>query len=114
MSADNFNLGETEMQSLSFKVFVEFNGGGTARSSYLPSRLGCVGADFEAGDRRLGLNYRDHGRRTCRIVACASGAESQSASSSSNSFLTRSQSYALLKQQMEVAAKSEVVSKFNS
>ncbi|XP_074381681.1 uncharacterized protein LOC141723712 isoform X1 [Apium graveolens] len=92
------------MQSLSFKAFVEFNG--TARSSCLPSRLGCVSTDFEAGDRRSGLNYRYYGR-TCRIVACASGAESQSASSSSNSFLTRSQSYALLKQQMEVAAKSE-------
>nr|XP_017219341.1 PREDICTED: uncharacterized protein LOC108196528 isoform X2 [Daucus carota subsp. sativus] len=96
------------MQSLSFKVFVDFNGGGTARLPCFPSRLGSVGADFEAGDRRLGLNYRDHGR-TCRIVACSSGADSQSqsASSSSNSFLTRSQSYALLKQQMEVAAKSE-------
>lgn len=98
------------MQSLSFKVFVDFNGGGTARSSCLPSRLGFVSADFEAGDRRLGLNYRDQGR-TCRIVACASGAESQSASSSSKSFLSRSQSYALLKQQMEVAAKSEVISR---
>ncbi|PWA94198.1 ApaG domain-containing protein [Artemisia annua] len=55
--------------------------------------------------------------RNCRIVARASerdggaGAEaenlSQQSSSSSSSFFQRSQSYALMKQQMELAAKSE-------
>lgn len=91
------------MQSLSFKVFMDFNAGGTSRSC-------LANRDLEVGERRKGMNCRDHWR-TCRIVACASGAESQSASSSSNSnsnsFLSRTQSYALLKQQMEVAAKSE-------
>ncbi|KAJ1439073.1 UVR domain [Sesbania bispinosa] len=45
-------------------------------------------------------------RKRSEIVACASEGDSGS-SSSSSSFISRTQTYALLKQQMEVAAKSE-------
>lgn len=100
------------MHSLNLRVLSDFNTG-TTRSSW-PGRFGCGVSDFEAGTRRrwLNLNCRDQSK-TWRIVACSSeinsggdgggsgGVESQS------SFLSRSQTYALLKQQMEVAAKSE-------
>ncbi|KAL7191943.1 hypothetical protein ACSBR2_023923 [Camellia fascicularis] len=100
------------MHSLNLRVLSDFNTG-TTRSSW-PGRFGGGVSDFEAGTRRrlLNLNCRDQSK-TWRIVACSSeinsggdgggsgGVESQS------SFLSRSQTYALLKQQMEVAAKSE-------
>ncbi|KAI7979019.1 Protein ApaG [Camellia lanceoleosa] len=100
------------MHSLNLRVLSDFNTG-TTRSSW-PGRFGCGVSDFEAGTRRrwLNLNCRDQSK-TWRIVACSSdinsggdgggsgGVESQS------SFLSRSQTYVLLKQQMEVAAKSE-------
>lgn len=66
--------------------------------------------------RRQQINCRDVSKK-CRIVACASsernvdsGGESRipSSKSSEGSFLTRNQTYALIKQQMEVAAKQEV------
>lgn len=92
---------------------MDSNAGAAARSSW-PGRLNCGVGDLEAVTRRqLSWSYQ---ARTVRIIACATernndggvgagGAESQSQSSSS--FLSRSQTYALLKQQMEVAAKSE-------
>lgn len=103
------------MHSLSLKAFGDVNAG--ARRCF-PS---------EAGPRREWLNCsRELPRRNCRIVACSpegnggggggaagggGGGEgkssSLSSSSSGRSFPTRSQTYALLKQQMEVAAKSE-------
>ena len=96
------------MQSLNLKVFTDFNTG-TARP--WPGRIGGGLAQFEAAARRPWLNGRDHAK-ALKIAACSSeknsggngGLESQSQSS----FLSRSQTYALLKQQMEVAAKSEV------
>ncbi|CAL5374926.1 unnamed protein product [Camellia sinensis] len=100
------------MHSLNLRVLSDFNTGTTGSS--WPGRFGCGVSDFEAGTRRrwLNLNCRDQSKMW-RIVACSSeinsggdgggsgGVESQS------SFLSRSQTYALLKQQMEVAAKSE-------
>lgn len=60
-----------------------------------------------AGSRLLGVEG-GRAKRRCGIVACASEGESPTSSSSTSSFLSRTQTYALLKQQMEVAAKSEV------
>uniref|UniRef100_A0A5B7BGX1 Uncharacterized protein n=1 Tax=Davidia involucrata TaxID=16924 RepID=A0A5B7BGX1_DAVIN len=98
------------MHSLSLKVFTDFNAG-TTRS--WAGRLSCGVADFETGTRRQWLNCRDLAK-TCRIVACSSernsggnGSSGGTESQSSSSFLSRSQTYAMLKQQMEVAAKSE-------
>ncbi|XP_059657895.1 uncharacterized protein LOC132304308 [Cornus florida] len=93
------------MHSLNLKVLADFNAGTTRCRP--PGRLSFGVADFEAGTRRQWLNCRSWGK-TSRIVACSSersgGAESQQ---SSSSYLSRSQTYAMLKQQMEVAAKSE-------
>ncbi|KAI3686440.1 hypothetical protein L1987_80116 [Smallanthus sonchifolius] len=97
------------MHSVSLKLFMEFN--------CVESRHTTLGrASFGAGDRPVRLNCGDWGRRSCRIIARASerdadagagaGAESQSQQNSS-SFFARNQTYALLKQQMELAAKSE-------
>ncbi|GMH01272.1 hypothetical protein Nepgr_003111 [Nepenthes gracilis] len=90
------------MHSFSPKLFTDFNvgaiGNGSGPKSY---GFSVVGGD---------------GLRRCRIVACSfsqgNGGESPSPSSnpistSGSSFLSRSQTYALLKHQMEVAAKSE-------
>ncbi|GFZ12025.1 hypothetical protein Acr_23g0004100 [Actinidia rufa] len=93
------------MQSLNLKVFTDFNTGTTRP---WPGRRGGGLAEFEAAARRPWLSWRDHAK-ALKIAACSSernsggngGLESQS------SFLSRSQTYALLKQQMEVAAKSE-------
>lgn len=51
------------------------------------------------------LNSETKVRRRSFTVACASEGESGSGTSS---FLSRTQTYALLKQQLQVAAKSEV------
>ncbi|CAK9164279.1 unnamed protein product [Ilex paraguariensis] len=99
------------MHSLSPKVISDFNAG--TKSSWL-SRLSSGVAELESGTRRQWLNCRYH-MRICKIVACTpernigggGGGESGSRGGSSSSFLSRSQTYALLKQQMEVAAKSE-------
>ncbi|XP_068665595.1 uncharacterized protein [Aristolochia californica] len=78
------------MQSLSLKVFADFRSG-SAKS-------------WPRGRRSRDIN------KTVGIVACASeknGERSGGDKSLMGSFLSRSQTYALLKQQMEVAAKSE-------
>jgi ApaG protein len=108
------------MHSLSFKVSTD-NCTGTTRRCF-PGRGTHGVADLEVRAARVGLGFRDFGKAG-RIVACSSESErkrsngwSGSRSSSPSpgpgpkpsSFLSRSQSYALLKQQMEVAAKSEV------
>lgn len=100
------------MHSLSFKVLGDFNAGSRMN---LPGRGSFCVPEMEVGAMRCFGGRRGFGR-TCRIVACASerngdggGSQSQSASASrSRSFLSRSETYALLKQQLEVAAKSEV------
>ncbi|KAK9926874.1 hypothetical protein M0R45_024082 [Rubus argutus] len=107
------------MHSLSFKVSTDYCAGTTRRC--FPGRGAYGVADLEVRTTRVGLGFRDFGKAG-RIVACSSESErkrsngwSGSRSSSPSpgpgpkpsSFLSRSQSYALLKQQMEVAAKSE-------
>ncbi|KAL2515326.1 uncharacterized protein Fot_29297 [Forsythia ovata] len=92
------------MHSLNLKVVNDFN----ARS--WPSRLGV---DSEAaGARRQWLNYnsiyKHQNVRIVKIVACSTPENPTPASGSGqNSVLSRTQTYALLKQQLEVAAKSE-------
>lgn len=89
------------MHSLSLRVFTDFNAA-AARCS--PGRGGYGVSSFG-----------EFNGKGFRILACASerngngGGRSRSSSPSTaaNSFLSRSQTYALLKQQMEVAAKSE-------
>ncbi|KAM7471294.1 hypothetical protein LguiA_009477 [Lonicera macranthoides] len=94
------------MHSLSLKVSMDFNAG-TSRSSW-PGRISGGVLDLEVGSRKQFLNCRDNNPRFCRIVACSSERNtSGGGAQSSSSFLSRSQTYALLKQQMEVAAKSE-------
>ncbi|KVH98933.1 uncharacterized protein LOC112514981 [Cynara cardunculus var. scolymus] len=100
------------MHSMSLKLFVDCN---DVESRYTaPGRV-----SFGVGDFPVRFNCRDQGRRNCRIIARASerdggagagaeagGAESQSQQNGS-SFFARSQTYALMRQQMELAAKSE-------
>ncbi|PRQ17293.1 putative UVR domain, ApaG domain-containing protein [Rosa chinensis] len=102
------------MHSLSFKVSTDYCG----RCCFPgPGRV----AESEVRPRQVRFGFRDFGRGV-RVAACASesernGSNGWSGSRSSSptpgpgprpsSFLSRSQTYALLKQQMEVAAKSE-------
>ncbi|XP_057951499.1 uncharacterized protein LOC131146149 [Malania oleifera] len=87
------------MQSLSLRAFSDFY---TGMGRSWPRRRGSFGfADLETGTRR---------QWPCGIVACSSvrnGGGGGGDIHSSSSFLSRSQTYALLKHQMEVAAKSE-------
>lgn len=93
------------MQSLNLKLLTDFS---TGTRRFVPGR--SFGKEW-----RQCLNLRNY-NRNCRIVACSverdGGGEGTSSSSSSDhspsSFLSRSQTYAMLKQQMEVAAQSEV------
>ncbi|KAI3720615.1 hypothetical protein L2E82_31605 [Cichorium intybus] len=100
------------MHSLSLKLFVDFNDVKSTHAT--PSQV-----SFGAGEFPASLNFGDQRRRNCRIIARASerdggagagaeagGAESQSQQNKS-SFFARGQTYALMKQQMELAAKSE-------
>ena len=123
-----------KMQSLlNIKVFTDFNTGpGTRR--LVVGRGSCGGGLF--GESEVGVIRRQHQRqqqqwfnsrdssKNSRILACANNGNgngpgqtpsstpspipSSSSSSSSSSFFSRSQTYALLKQRLEVAAKSEV------
>ena len=91
------------MHALSFKGFPDLNVG---RERAWPGRLSGGFGYHCTGTRKDGWNCRDF-RRNCRIVACSSGENGENQSPSS--FLSRSQTYALLKQQLQVAAKSEVL-----
>ncbi|EOY20745.1 hypothetical protein QUC31_007014 [Theobroma cacao] len=111
------------MHSLSLKVFTDLNA--RTRRNCFPGRVGHgLATDLDFGrTRRVGSgcwNGGAAGVRSCRIVACAverngnggnGGGESPSLNPNptpnESSFLSRSQTYATLKQQMEVAAKSE-------
>ena len=93
------------MQSLGVKVFYkDFNlggGGGGTKGGFLTDRRNCS---------------RNLDKRICKIVACSSSSSDKNGSEGEknqtlSSFISRSQNYALLKQQMEVAAKSEVGNK---
>ncbi|KAI4336164.1 hypothetical protein L6164_014726 [Bauhinia variegata] len=95
------------MQLLNIKAFVNLRLPGTGSSGF---------ADSDAGLRRQWVTFRSP-RRTSGSIACSAerngnGGEenrntSHSPSLSSSSFLSRSHTYARLKQQMEVAAKCE-------
>ena len=94
------------MQALNLKLSTEFI---TGTRRYVPGR------SF-GEERRQCLCFRVS-YRNCRIVACSverdgNGEGTSSSGSGSDhspgSFLSRSQTYAMLKQQMEVAAQSEV------
>ncbi|KAH7550472.1 hypothetical protein ACOSQ2_024484 [Xanthoceras sorbifolium] len=111
------------MHALSVKALTGFNAT-RRRDLQLQGRESCSCVGFEYGKRKVGWVYKDL-TRTCGIVACVGsgvgggdgggGGESLSSrsgtggssGSSPSSFFSRSQTYALLKQQMEVAAKSE-------
>ncbi|KAG5234139.1 hypothetical protein OIU77_000510 [Salix suchowensis] len=94
------------MQSLNLKLSTDFI---TGTRSFVPGR------SF-GEERRQCLSFRVS-YRNCRIVACSverdgngEGTSSSSGSGSDHSpssFLSRSQTYAMLKQQMKVAAQSE-------
>ncbi|KAB5532023.1 hypothetical protein DKX38_018693 [Salix brachista] len=94
------------MQSLNLKLSTDFI---TGTRSFVP------GPSF-GEERRQCLSFRVS-YRNCRIVACSverdgngEGTSSSSGSGSDHSpgsFLSRSQTYAMLKQQMKVAAQSE-------
>ncbi|OWM90500.1 uncharacterized protein LOC116215829 [Punica granatum] len=102
------------MHSLSLRVFTDIGAGASSK------RGACAEA---IGSRRQPVVGSRDVPRSCRIVSCSSspernvssGGESQSSrsrqssvsSSNPRSFLSRNQTYALLKQQMEVAAKDE-------
>ncbi|KAL8215926.1 hypothetical protein R6Q57_022763 [Mikania cordata] len=95
------------MHSVSLKLFMKFNnvesrhstpGWASFGAGELPVRLNC-------GNRRRRRNYRVITHSSERDAE-AGGAESRSQQNSS-SFFARNQTYALLKQQMELAAKSE-------
>ena len=124
------------MQSLlNIKVFTDFN---TGTRRLVVGRGSCGGGLFgesEVGvirrqhqhqhQQQQWFNSRDSSKNS-RILACANNGNgngpgqtpsstpspspipSSSSSSSSSSFFSRSQTYALLKQRLEVAAKSEV------
>lgn len=101
------------MHSVGIRVLADIGTGATSKRDLCQEATGA---------RMRTLGCRDF-PRSCRIVACSSsegnagnGGESQSSgsrqssisSSSARTFLSRNQTYALLKQQMEVAAKHEV------
>ncbi|XP_050226044.1 uncharacterized protein LOC126675445 [Mercurialis annua] len=107
------------MHSLSgIKAFTDFN---TGTRPYFPLRS----SGFDRKQQQCVINLRDSSSsyRKCRIVACSverneNGGGASSSSSpgsdtgtgsdySASSLLSRTQTYALLKQQMDVAAQSE-------
>ncbi|XP_047314376.1 uncharacterized protein LOC124918211 [Impatiens glandulifera] len=105
------------MHSLNMKLIADLNGG---KSRSWPCKFSRESVDLGV-TRRHRLRYGYHMRNCKIVVTCSSersggsggvgggngGVDSESTSESRSSFLARSQSYALLKQQMEVAAKSE-------
>ncbi|GLU20730.1 hypothetical protein SLE2022_369130 [Rubroshorea leprosula] len=101
------------MHSLSLKLFADFNAGAPC---CFRGRDGYRCRNLDAGRRQIGFGCWNPSRKY-KVLACAlerngNGGESSSLNptptpTSSSSFLSRSQTYALLKQQMEVAAKSE-------
>ncbi|KAE8726198.1 SKP1/ASK-interacting protein 16 isoform 2 [Hibiscus syriacus] len=112
------------MHSLGLKSFTVLNSGAT-RSTCFPARVGHgLAIDLDFGRRRrVGSGCWDGGSaaRKCLVVGCtvdrngnggnAGGGERPSMdpnpTQNQSSFLSRSQTYAMLKQQMEAAAKSE-------
>uniref|UniRef100_A0A803L8K7 ApaG domain-containing protein n=1 Tax=Chenopodium quinoa TaxID=63459 RepID=A0A803L8K7_CHEQI len=114
------------MQSLGLKVFTDF--GVAARKSCNSKNTNLNGvSDYEMGTRKSWGCSTIGGRNGgyCRIVACSSQRNAGGESSPSSSpipgpvedqgqpgLLSRTQTYAMLKQQMEVAAKSEDAARY--
>ncbi|GMJ06692.1 hypothetical protein HRI_004338400 [Hibiscus trionum] len=111
------------MHSPSLKFFTGLNSGAT-RSTCFPARVEHgLTIDLDFGRRRVGSGRWDRGSagRKSWVVGCAvdrngndgnpGGGERPSLdpdpTQNQSSFLSRSQTYAMLKQQMETAAKSE-------
>lgn len=115
---ENWRNKKIIMHSLSLKVCTDYCSG---TRTCLPGRGSFGAANSELRNLRVGPGLRDF-RKSGRVVACVpernrnsrSGSPSSSSSPSSgagqksSTFLSRSQSWALLKQQMEVAANTEV------
>lgn len=108
------------MQAVSFNVLTDFSAAAAGRG--LQDREWCNSVDLVSRKRRIGFCYKNP-KRTRGIVACVgggggggTGGESPSRSSGSvsggdsgtSSLFSWTQTYALLKQKMEVAAKFEV------
>lgn len=100
------------MQSLGLKVFSDFGVGARGKGSGCPNNPTAL-LGFEVGSRKnWGCSMvNGNGVRFCKIVACSSqrnaGSGSPSPSSGLGGHLSRPETYAMLKQQMEVAAKAE-------
>ncbi|CAI0398594.1 unnamed protein product [Linum tenue] len=109
------------MNAVNIKLCADFGvGGARARRSCFPVRS----SELERRPQSLSLGF-SAGARSCRIVACSaerdsngggggetsssssSSSSSEAAGSSTKSFLSRSETYAMLKQQMVVAAQAE-------
>ncbi|KAJ8440295.1 hypothetical protein Cgig2_012731 [Carnegiea gigantea] len=100
------------MQSLRLKVFNDFGVEARGKGSGCPNNpTGLLG--FEVGSRKNWAcsMVNGNGVRFCKIVACSSqrnaGSGSPSPSSGLGGHVSRPETYAMLKQQMEVAAKAE-------
>ncbi|KAJ4840206.1 hypothetical protein Tsubulata_002957 [Turnera subulata] len=116
------------MQSLNLKVCTDFTAATTSRRCF-PGRAAPGGGGAGFGKRQQQqqcLSFGDSARSCRLVVACSAkengknssgetspsstpgaGADSAGSGSIPSSFLSRAQTYALLKQQMEVAAQSE-------
>ncbi|KAK8536980.1 hypothetical protein V6N13_041934 [Hibiscus sabdariffa] len=112
------------MHSLTLKFFADLNSGAT-RSTHFPARVSHgLAIDLDFGRRRRvgsGCWVRGSAGRKSWVVGCAvdgngnggnaGGGERPSLdpnpAQNQSSFLSRTQTYAMLKQQMEAAAKSE-------
>ncbi|CAL1367507.1 unnamed protein product [Linum trigynum] len=109
------------MNAVNLKLCADFGvGGARARRSCFPVRS----SELERRPQSLSLGF-SAGARSCRIVACSaerdsnggggggetssssSSSSSEAAGSSTKSSLSRSETYAMLKQQMVVAAQAE-------
>ncbi|CAN1774688.1 Protein ApaG [Linum perenne] len=112
------------MNALNLKLCPDF-GVGARRSSCLFTGRSAFSSDLERRPLLLSLGFPGRSR-SCRIVACSaegndngdagetssSSSSSDTAGSSANSFFRRSETYALLKKQMVVAAQAEVFAFF--
>ncbi|KAM0043916.1 putative UVR domain, ApaG domain, ApaG domain superfamily, UVR domain superfamily protein [Helianthus debilis subsp. tardiflorus] len=92
------------MQSASLKLFAEFNNLESRHTT--PYRLSFSGRNFP-----VRLTYVNQWKRNCNLTARASesdaGAGGAESEQNTTSFYERNQMYALMKQQMELAALSE-------
>ena len=97
------------MNSLSLRAFsADFNGAAIARPSSSSRGSGSNGVSTVVACASESSGSGGGRSRSSRSSSSSSSSSSSKPSSATSSSLSRSQTYALLKQQMEVAAKSEV------